>query len=101
MRIVAALGMAVAAALASVAVPTAASADMQPCDIIDPDCDPIEYNPPRYDAIGVDRDEDDAYDEAAAEAAAHCPGGSYDVYRVRGKILSNGNWQITITYSCG
>jgi hypothetical protein len=100
-RTIAAVGLAAAAALTTVAVPTAAHAGLQPCDIIDPDCDPMEYNPPRYDAIGVDSDPDDAYDEAAAEAAAHCPGGSYDVVRVRGKLLSNGNWQFTITYTCG
>jgi hypothetical protein len=97
----AAVGLTVAAALTTVAVPTAARADLQPCDIIDPDCDPMEYNPPRYNAIGVDSDDEDAYDEAAAEAAAHCPGGAYDVLKVRGKVLTNGDWQFTITYTCG
>jgi hypothetical protein len=93
----AAVGLTVAATVVS----AAARADLQPCDIIDPDCDPMEYNPPRYNAIGVDSDDEDAYDEAAAEAAAHCPGGAYDVLKVRGKVLTNGDWQFTITYTCG
>jgi hypothetical protein len=100
-RTIAAVSLAAAAALGSVAMPTAARADIQPCDPFDIGCNPLEYTPPQYNAIGTDRDVDDAYDEAAAEAAAHCPGGAYDVIKVRAKLLANGNWQFTLTYSCG
>jgi hypothetical protein len=99
-RSLAAVGLTLAAALTSVAVTTSAHAEIQPCDPFDPGCNPLEYEPPRYDAIGKDRDLDDAQAEAEAEAAAHCPGGNYDIIRIRVSTLPNGNWQYTLTYAC-
>jgi hypothetical protein len=99
-RLLVAAGIVVAGALASVAMPSAAHADIQPCDPFDIDCNQWEYQPPQYDAIGLDRDLDDAQDEAEADAAAHCPGGNYDVVRVRATYLSNGQWRYTLTYVC-
>ncbi|WP_203933448.1 hypothetical protein [Virgisporangium ochraceum] len=98
-RTLAGAGLAAVAALTVVSAPTAAYADIQPCDPFDIDCNPLEYTPPRYDAIGSDRDLDRARREAEAEAAAHCPGHSYDVVRVR-VTYDDGVWRYTLTYHC-
>jgi hypothetical protein len=100
-RLLVAAGIVVAGALASVAMPSAAQADIQPCDPFDPGCNPHEWVPPQYIAIGQDRDEEDAQEEAQAQAAAHCPGFSYDVIRMRATYLPDVNqWKYTLTYSC-
>jgi hypothetical protein len=98
-RTLAGAGLAAVAALTVVSAPTAAYADIQPCDPFDIDCNPLEYTPPQYIAIGIDADLDRAREEAEDEAAAHCPGHSYDVVRVRAP-RSEGVWRYTLTYTC-
>jgi hypothetical protein len=97
---------AAAAAMTVLSAPTAALAeisnpDVQPCD---PEpgfpgiCRDENWPSPRqYQAIGRDRDEDDAYDEAVDLARDHCPG--YDTVRIRPS--RDGNiYVLTLTYTC-
>jgi hypothetical protein len=73
------------------------SNDHQPAEC-GPGAGDLEYSPPQYDAIGLDRDLDRAQDEAEDLAAGHCSG--YDVVRVRPRLQSNGVWKYTLTYTC-
>ena len=92
-------GLATMAALAVSTAPAFAQADTRPCDPFDIDCNPLEHQPPQYVAVGVDVDFDRARDEAEDQAAAHCPGHSFDVVKVR--IGAQGNAvKYTLTYIC-
>jgi hypothetical protein len=71
--------------------------DYQPAEC-GPGAGDFEYSPPQYDAIGFDRDLDDAQEEAEDLAASHCSG--YDVVRIRPRLQNNGVWKYTLTYTC-
>jgi hypothetical protein len=82
-----------------VATPGTAHAELVPCDPLY-NCPDPPYQAPEWIAVGRDADLDDAYDEAAAQAANSCPGHSYEIVRVRFEIQPNGSWKAIITYRC-
>ena len=105
------LAMATIALGAATVTPLTASADVSEpddpiCsgDALPAECGPgdggIDYSPPQYDAIGRDTNLTRARDEAEDLAAAHCPGGDFDVVRVRAPLQDNGVWRYTLTYTC-
>jgi hypothetical protein len=98
-RLLGVLGTVAALALVGMAAPNAAHADLVPCDPLF-DCPPGTVHAPDRVAMGVDRDLDDAQAEAEEQAANSCPGGGFDVVRVRAQLLANGTWKYTLTYRC-
>jgi hypothetical protein len=90
---------ALAATFAVTGLSGVARADIVPCDPIDCPTGPV-YAPEQV-AIGIDRDFDDAAEEAEAQAAVTCVyDHTYDVVRRRSDQRPGGRWEHTLTYRC-
>ena len=88
----------VALLLSPVVAPTAAQAELVPCDPFY-NCPFEDPPPPNWAAVGRDADWDDAFDEADRQARNSCPGGSYQFVRLLSEHPGD-QWKLTLIYHC-